>query len=71
MITNFRRRSANTSPEPAAATKMALLGTIFGSFVLGAVFGTMATVRFHQWAMAAPALAVGVASLAAFRSTNA
>ena len=63
---HVRLSFGHPSPEKPAIVKVALLGTIAGSFMLGAVAGAMTVVHLHHATMLIPSFAVFACAIYAF-----
>jgi uncharacterized membrane protein YoaK (UPF0700 family) len=63
---HVRLSFGHPSPEKPAIVKVALLGTIAGSFMVGAVAGALSVVQFHHAAMLIPGVAVFACAVYAF-----
>jgi uncharacterized membrane protein YoaK (UPF0700 family) len=60
------RRPSEVLPNRPDIGRISLLSAVTGSFVVGALFGAIFTLRISRWAMCFPAAAILVASAFAF-----
>jgi uncharacterized membrane protein YoaK (UPF0700 family) len=60
------RRPSEVLPDRPAFDRVSLLSAITGSFIVGALFGAILTLRTSRWAMCFPAAAILLASGFAF-----
>ncbi|MEP7119893.1 MAG: YoaK family protein [Byssovorax sp.] len=68
---HVRLSFGHSSPEKPAIVKVALLATIAGSFMIGAVAGAMTVVHLHHAAMLIPSAGVFLCAIYAFASGRA
>jgi uncharacterized membrane protein YoaK (UPF0700 family) len=60
------RRPSEVLPNRPDIGRISILSTVTGSFVVGALFGAIFTLRISRWAMCVPAAAILLASAFAF-----
>ena len=65
---HVRLSFGRASPEKPAIVKLALLATIAGSFMVGAIAGAMSVVHLHHATMLIPGVGVFICSIYAFVS---